>query len=79
MALQLLLGPIHQRLVKRASVGQADVSQGFFKHVLVELLGADEFYVGNGRPLFNNDHQYVTVDFQAHILEQAQCKQRANG
>ena len=78
LALELLLGLVGQGLVKGAAFGQADVAQGLGQCVLVELLGADEIDGGNGRAFFNDHHQHVAVDFQAHVLEQAQREQRAD-
>jgi hypothetical protein len=45
---------------------------------LSNSLAPTKFDISNGRALFDDHYQNITADFKAHILEQAQCKQRAN-
>ena len=78
LALELLLGAVGQRLVVGAAIGQADVAHGLLEHVLVELARTGEVHVGDGRALLDDDHEHAAHGFQAHVLEQAQGKQRAD-
>ncbi len=79
LALELLLGAVGQRLVVGAAIGQAHFAQRLLQRGLVEFLGADEVDVGNGRSLFDDHHQHVAVDVDAHVLEQPQVEQRTDG
>lgn len=77
--LRLLLGAVGQGLVVRTAFGQAHIPHGLFHRVLVELLGAQEVDVGDRGALFHYHNQHIAIGFQAHVLEQAQREQGANG
>ncbi|MDT4830732.1 hypothetical protein FQZ97_642070 [compost metagenome] len=79
LALELLLGTVGQRLVVRPAFGQPDVAQRLLQRRLVELLGAREVDVGDGGALFDDDHEHMAIDVDAHVLEQSEIEQRADG
>ncbi len=68
-----------RRLVVGTAFGQADLAQRLLQRVLVEFLGADEVDVGHRGTLLDDHHQHVAADLEAHVLEQAQAEQRADG
>ena len=73
---ELLFSAVKLGFVKRAAIGQADITQGFFEDVLVKLFGADKLNLRNGGPLLDHNHQHVTTDLNADVLEQTQRKKR---
>jgi len=79
LALEFLLGPIGQGLVIRTTFREAHITHGLLQGVLVELAGARKVHIGDGGALFDYHHQHVAAGLQAHVLEQAQAKQRADG
>ena len=73
LALQLLLGAVEQGAVKDSRLGQARVGQGLLQDLLVELLGATHLDCTNGWPLFDQDHQHLSVELHPHVLEEPRC------
>ena len=78
LALELLLGPVGERLVERTALGQTHVAQRLEQGFLVELADAGEIDVGNRRALFDDDHHHIVLHLDAHVLEQPQREQRAD-
>jgi hypothetical protein len=79
LALELLLGAIGQGLVEGLAFADADVLERLGQGLGVELLEADEVDVGDDGALVNDDDHGVALDGDAHVLEQAGGKQRAQG
>ena len=61
LALEFLLGTIHQRFIKRATIGQAHSAHGLLQCFFVELFGAHKFDVSDGRTLFHHHHQHIDI------------------
>ena len=79
LTLEFLLSAICQRLIERATIGQANIAHCLGQRVLVKFLGASKVHLSNCGTLFDHNHQHVAIGFQTHVLEQAQRKQRTNG
>ena len=79
MALELLLDPVDQRAVVRPSGGQARIAQHALQHLIAEFLVAGEVHRGDGGALLHADHEHIALHVKAHVGEQAQAKQRADG
>ena len=65
-------------LSKGRPSADAESFERLLQRVLVEFLRADEVDVGDDGALFDDHHQHVAVDFEAHVLEQAEGEQRAD-
>jgi hypothetical protein len=77
LALELLLGTVGQRLVKRLALADAHVLQRLGERLGIELLQADEAHIGDDGALFDDDDDRAAIDVDAHVLEQAGGEQRA--
>ena len=78
LPLELLLRSVGQGFVKRTPLSQADVAQGFAKHICVKFFDAGEGDVRHDWALGHHHHDQPISHLNAHVREQAQTEQRAN-
>jgi hypothetical protein len=79
LALEFLLGAVGKGLVKRPPLGEANLAHAFLQRVLVELARAHEIHVGDRGALLDHDHEHIARGLEAHVLEQTQGIQGADG
>ena len=77
LALDLLLGTVYQGLVEGHALADTRVLERLDQGVLVELFEADKADGFDHRTFFDQHHRDAAVDLDAHVLEQAGGKQRA--
>jgi hypothetical protein len=77
LPLEFLLGAVGQRAVEGLPLADADVLEGLGQGLLVELLQAGELDARDDRAFLDDHHRDVIDDLDAHVLEQAGGKQRA--
>jgi len=70
---------VGQGAVIRPAGGQSGIAQHALQHFVAELAVAGELDRGHGGPLLHDDHQHVALHLEAHVVEQAQAEQRADG
>ncbi len=78
LALEFLLGTVSQRLVEGLALADTHILERLGQCLGIKLLETDEAHRRNDGALLDHDDSRVTIDLDAHILEQAGGEQGAD-